>query len=43
MEKRERLEAAFTLKEPDRTPVLGGWIACPEYIMELAGATTDEY
>ncbi len=43
MEKCERLEAAFGLKEPDRTPVLGGWIACPEYIMELAGATTDEY
>lgn len=43
MEKCERLEAAFGLKEPDRTPVLGGWIACPEYIMELAGATTGEY
>jgi hypothetical protein len=43
MEKRERLESAFGLREPDRTPVLGGWIACPEYIMELAGAKTDEY
>ena len=43
MSKRERLEAAFALKEVDRTPILGGWIACPEYIMELVGATVDEY
>ena len=43
MSKRERLEASFALKEPDRTSILGGWIACPEYIMELAGATADEY
>ena len=43
MLKRERLEAAFELNEPDRTPILGGWIACPEHIMELVGATADEY
>jgi len=43
MSKRERLEAAFELKEPDRTPILGGWIACPEHIMELTGTTADEY
>ncbi|MFW6189301.1 MAG: hypothetical protein ACOC7T_02620 [Planctomycetota bacterium] len=40
---RERLEAAFALGEPDRTPVLGGWIACPEHIMVLAGASEREY
>jgi hypothetical protein len=39
----ERLESAFTLKEVDKTPILGGWIACPEYMMEIAEATADEY
>ena len=39
MTPRERLDAAFNLKEPDRTPILGGWIACPEHICALAGAT----
>ncbi len=43
MKNRERLEAAFALEEPDRTPILGGWLACPEYIIELAGSTMDEY
>jgi hypothetical protein len=41
--KRQRLETAFALEDPDRTPILGGWLACPEYIMELTGATSDEY
>jgi hypothetical protein len=39
----ERLEAVFALRKPDRTPVLGGWIACPEHIMEITGADEDEY
>lgn len=39
----KRLKDAFSLKEPDRTPILGGWIACPEHIMKIAGATEDEY
>jgi len=39
----ERLQAAFALEQPDRTPVLGGWIACPQHIMALSGATEDEY
>ena len=43
MEKKERLQAAFDLREPDRTPVLGGWLAAPHYIMRLTGATEDEY
>ena len=39
----ERVTAVFELREPDRTPVLGGWIACPQHIMALAGATDTEY
>ena len=43
MTKRQRLEAALDLKEPDRTPILGGWIACPAHIMALAGADEETY
>ena len=43
MNRKERLHAAFTLQEPDRTPVLGGWWAAPEQIMALTGASEDEY
>jgi len=43
MTKIERLESAFTLQKTDRTPILGGWIACSEYIMKIAEATSDEY
>ncbi len=40
---RERLEAAFAGRQPDRTPILGGWIACPEHTCTLAGAGLAEY
>ncbi len=43
MTSKERLEAAFTLKKPDRTPILGGWIACPEHIMTITRTTEDQY
>lgn len=43
MTPRQRLDAAFDLKETDRTPILGGWIACPEHICALAGATAEEF
>ncbi len=43
MTSRARLEAVFAGREPDRTPMLGGWIACPEHICALSGATEDEY
>ncbi len=43
MTSRQRLDAAFALKAPDRTPVLGGWIACPEHILALTGADEDQY
>lgn len=40
---RERLDAAFSLRSPDRPPILGGWIACPAHIMEIVGVSEDEY
>lgn len=43
LSKRGRLETAFALEETDRTPILGGWLACPEYVMELTASTVDEY
>jgi hypothetical protein len=43
MTRRERLETAFALGDPDRTPILGGWIAAPGIIMELTGTSEDEY
>lgn len=43
MTSRERLEAVFTGGVPDRTPMLGGWITCPEYICTIAGISLDEY
>ena len=43
MTPRERLNDAFSLQSPDMTPVLGGWIACPDHIMEITGADEDQY
>lgn len=43
MTSRERLDTVFSLREPDRTPVLGGWIACPQHIMALTGADEAAY
>jgi hypothetical protein len=43
MNKRERIEAALALREPDRTPILGGWIASPDHMMDLAGVSAEEY
>jgi len=40
---RRRLETVFAGEESDRTPILGGWIACPEHICALAGIGLDEY
>jgi hypothetical protein len=40
MTSRERLEAVFAGRQPDRTPALGGWILCPEHICALAGASS---
>jgi len=43
VEHRRRLEAAFRLENSDHIPVLGGWIACPEHIMKLAGVDDGAY
>ena len=43
MTKQDRLEATFALKETDKTPVIGGWIACPAHIMELVGVDEKTY
>ena len=40
---RERLETVFSGGTPDHTPILGGWIACPEHICALTGKTLDDY
>jgi len=40
---RERVNAVFALQPPDRTPVLGGWIACAEHIMRIAGVDAETY
>ena len=42
-EAKKRLEDAFHLRKPDRTPTMGGWIADPHKIMALTGATEDQY
>jgi len=43
MTSRARLDALFAGKTPDRTPILGGWIACPQHVCTLSGATEQEY
>ncbi|MHC4562028.1 MAG: hypothetical protein ACYS8X_04555 [Planctomycetota bacterium] len=39
----QRLEAAFTGGEPDRTPTIGGWISSPQTICDLTGVSLEEY
>jgi hypothetical protein len=43
MDQRTRLNLAFDLQQPDRPPILGGWLAAPEHIQTLAGCSDDEY
>ncbi len=43
MTKKERTAAVIAGRKPDRTAVLGGWIASPDMILALTGATQDEY
>jgi hypothetical protein len=33
----------FAGGKPDRTPILGGWLACPDHVCAIAGTTADEY
>jgi hypothetical protein len=39
----ERLEKVFLGQPVDRTPVLGGWISCPDHICKIAGTDIDAY
>jgi hypothetical protein len=39
----ERLEEAFAGREADRTPILGGWIACADHVAAVAGVPLAEY
>lgn len=39
----ERIKTVINGLEPDRTPVIGGWIACIEHICTLAECTLEEY
>lgn len=43
MNKRERLQSAFALQQPDRPPILGGWLAAPNLIQALTGCTAQQY
>lgn len=43
MNSQERLQEAFSLGQPDRPPILGGWLASPEHIWKLVGCSEDEY
>ena len=43
MRPRTRLESAFHLQQPDRPPILGGWLAAPNHIQALTGCSEDEY
>jgi hypothetical protein len=43
MTPRQRLETLFDRQTPDRAPILGGWIACPEHICALAGVSLAQY
>ncbi len=43
MDKKTRLAAALNLEQPDRPPILGGWLAAPDYIQTLTGCSEDAY
>ena len=43
MNKRQRLDMVFAGKLPDRPPVLGGWIAHPRALLEITGASEEDY
>ncbi|MCL2708029.1 MAG: hypothetical protein FWF03_02815 [Defluviitaleaceae bacterium] len=43
MTKRQRLDTVFAGGAPDRTPVLGGWIASRDLILGVTGKTSEDY
>ena len=42
-EGKTRLARAFNREMPDRPPILGGWLAAPEYVQSLTGCSEDQY
>ena len=40
---KERLRRVFNNEPVDRTPILGGWIACPEHIAAIMGISLATY
>jgi hypothetical protein len=43
VDRKTRLDRAFSLAIPDRPPILGGWLAAPDHIQSLTGCSEDEY
>ena len=43
MTSKERLSRVFNNLQPDRKPMLGGWIAYNKHIIKLANSSIDEY
>ncbi len=43
MNSKQRLLSAFDLIQPDRPPILGGWLAAPNHIQTLTGCSEDDY
>lgn len=43
MDKKTRLTTVFNLEQPDRPPILGGWLAAPEFVRVLTGCSEDDY
>jgi hypothetical protein len=43
MDQKTRLAKAFALERPDRPPILGGWLAAPDYIQALTGCSEEAY
>jgi hypothetical protein len=43
MNNRERLQTAFRLEQPDRPPILGGWLAAPNLVQALTGCSPVEF
>jgi hypothetical protein len=39
----QRLARVFRGESADRTPILSGWIACPEHLCAIVGVTLEEY
>jgi hypothetical protein len=38
-----RLETVFRGEIADKTPLIGGWIACPQHICKLTGVSEEQY